>query len=253
VNRAIKIAEIAIQWSDAAAFQDEDAFSPLEKKISTKPPTVLKQVATALRNSSTILPDWLKSYFEWHAETLKQLTPENYLDYKYFVLRCLKIDTHCGGFSDRTHHILYDIYLASSAQRMLFIEWDRPCALEEFLLPPVGGLNWTVPEWLEFNYSKNELPTINDDRRSWDFDMYMKMNQTLVDVNTHFGIDHGRGQYDNRQNRDKDEPSWDVLYPYVWNLLFVPSPPVQTRIEEEMRKMKIEPGNYTSLHIRSQV
>jgi hypothetical protein len=40
------------------------------------------------------------------------------------------------------------IRLASDGGRLLFIQWERPALLEEFLLPP-GKLDWRLPVWLD--------------------------------------------------------------------------------------------------------
>jgi hypothetical protein len=42
------------------------------------------------------------------------------------------------------------------------------------------------------------------------------------------------------------------VYHDLWATLFQPSPPVQHRIDSELQALKLQPGDYDSLHIRAQ-
>jgi hypothetical protein len=95
------------------------------------------------------VPAWMNDYFSWHALNRKQiLTPDDFYNFKYLVIRCLEQDKKCGGTADRLHGIPLYLLLAWQSNRMLLIQWDRPTRLEEFLVPPPGGLDWTTPESL---------------------------------------------------------------------------------------------------------
>ena len=52
--------------------------------------------------------------------------------------------------------------------------WSRPCALEEFLLPPRGGVDWRLPEWMARHlpsatiyYDEDDLPKLLQDNRTF--------------------------------------------------------------------------------------
>jgi hypothetical protein len=101
-----------------------------------------------LWDDSTVFPAWMKDYFAWHAQERSLLTAENHQSQRFLVLRCLASDQTCGGASDRLKPLPILIKLAAQSNRLFFIYWSRPCMLEEFLVPVLGGLDWTVPEWL---------------------------------------------------------------------------------------------------------
>jgi hypothetical protein len=99
------------------------------------------------------LPSWLKDYMDWHHDIVtQQLTAENKYNFKYLVLRCYRTDERCGGVSDRLKPIPLLLLAAARSSRLLFIHWDRPFALEEFLQPVPGGFNWSVPMFLEQDF-----------------------------------------------------------------------------------------------------
>lgn len=94
-------------------------------------------------------PDWMNDYFDWHMRVRANLNEENWRSQRYLVMRCLASDEKCGGASDRLQSFLLAIKFASLGGRLLFIKWERPAMLEEFLVPPKGGLDWRMPEWLD--------------------------------------------------------------------------------------------------------
>ena len=52
----------------------------------------------------------------------------------------------CGGTADRLKPIPFMLRMAYNTRRTLLIRWTRPAKLEEFLVPPKGGIDWRVPE-----------------------------------------------------------------------------------------------------------
>lgn len=104
-------------------------------------------------------PDWMNDYFAWHREARAKLTEDNWQSYRYLVLRCLGTDERCGGASDRLQSFLLGILFASLGERILLIHWERPAALEEFLVPPQVGLDWRMPAWLDekLDYNKARM------------------------------------------------------------------------------------------------
>lgn len=97
------------------------------------------------------LPEWVKQYTEWHARQRQRYIeairnnsapPE---DIRFLISRCLTND-HCGGASDRLQDMPYNIMLANQTNRVLLIKWEKPARLEHYLIPPDGGINWTIPD-----------------------------------------------------------------------------------------------------------
>lgn len=97
------------------------------------------------------LPQWVKEYVEWHAmqrqRYLKAIrnnsTPPD--DIRFLISRCLANDK-CGGASDRLQDMPYNIMLANQTNRVLLIKWEKPARLEHYLIPPEGGIDWTIPD-----------------------------------------------------------------------------------------------------------
>jgi hypothetical protein len=107
------------------------------------------QVGGNLWKQSKKLPLWMKKYFLWHREQRQIcLNPQDWKSCKYLIMECLEKHTQCGGTSDRLKPLPTMLRMAASTDRLLLIHWNRPAKLEEFLLPPKGGLDWRVPDWL---------------------------------------------------------------------------------------------------------
>ena len=65
------------------------------------------------------------------------------LDVRFLISRCLTHDK-CGGASDRLQDMPHNIMLANQTNRVLLVRWEKPAKLENFLIPPEGGIDWTV-------------------------------------------------------------------------------------------------------------
>ena len=100
-----------------------------------------------LWEESTLIPDWLKEYFAWHQQERARLTESNWKDGRYLLPVAPRI-SKSGGMTDRIRPLPAYLRLAAQTKRLLMIYWERPCALEEFLLPPKGGLDWRVPPFM---------------------------------------------------------------------------------------------------------
>ena len=115
------------------------------------------------------LPLWLQTYHAWHANQLAQLAAlEEELSvtangdtttdiitsdairnrtqqFRFLLVVCLDGMT-CGGLSDRIKAIPYWLMKANETNRILKIHWaKKDMGLEEFWVPPPGGMNWSVP------------------------------------------------------------------------------------------------------------
>jgi hypothetical protein len=91
---------------------------------------------------SAVIPTWMKEYLEWHKQQRQQmLTPSKWNQTRYLVMSC-KEGRICGGTSDRLKPIPTMLRHAATTKRVLLIQWERPCMLEEFLLPPKGKKCW---------------------------------------------------------------------------------------------------------------
>jgi hypothetical protein len=115
-----------------------------------------------LWHNSTTIPKWMKQYFHWHRyQRLTNVNPQNWRKLDYLVLRCMKMDIKCGDVSVRLKPLPSLLLVAFLSKRLLMIVWDKPAPLEEFLLPPVGGLDWRAPSWLIPHIAYTMYPRAN--------------------------------------------------------------------------------------------
>jgi hypothetical protein len=91
-----------------------------------------------------------QEYFVWHQNELRQTNVTNWSSHRFLVMQCIKgMDDHCGGTADRLKPLLFLLREAYVTNRILLIYWTMPTKLEEFLVPPRGGLDWRTPTWFQ--------------------------------------------------------------------------------------------------------
>lgn len=197
--------------------------------------------------NSTNLPQWLREYFEWHHQVRQTLSPENWEEQNYLLVRCVPADKHCAGASDRLKAIPGYLRMAYNAEkrRFLVMTWLRPAPLEEFLVPPVGGMNWTVPSWLgeKLNVTRRG-PKFwmqqDSDKARWP-----GLNDTIVRMKNLRGSDYYESFV------QPGEPSFDEAYYDIWRVMFEPSPAVAAIVSQQLEKFGLIPKQYVAAHVRS--
>lgn len=176
------------------------------------------------------IPSWMKHYFDWHVQQIVNLTSDNWQsdNRKYLVLRCYRKDGRCGGLSDRLKPVPLLVLAANISQRILFIHWDRPVALEEFLVPPDNGIQWRVPTWMDqhmHDITKALVP-----RASQLLSKVMNANQFMIHSHLH-DARGGMTQYEEYFNNTSE--FYDIFHD-LFRLFFEPSKPLQYAMEEKL-------------------
>jgi len=119
-----------------------------ELTTSSKIQTELHRPVSQILNNPK-LPNWVKTYARWHAQQRKQyfddIRANATSNVRFLISRCLSNDK-CGGASDRLQEIPYSIMLANQTNRVLLVKWEKPASLENYLVVPEGGIDWTIPE-----------------------------------------------------------------------------------------------------------
>ncbi|KAG7338331.1 hypothetical protein IV203_028622 [Nitzschia inconspicua] len=203
------------------------------------------------RNNPNI-PSWLQEYMEWHHGILThELTNATKRDYNYLVLRCYSFDERCGGVSDRLKPVPLILLAAAKSQRMLFIHWyQRPYPLEEFLLPPPGGFNWSVPNFLVEDFLQQKRGAIT--RAS----MVLRATQKegwIKTVHIH-DAQGGSPHYDEVNGPN----SFLNVFHDVFRILFQPSPGLAAIIQQKLHgggkdhTAQLVPGRYSVAHYRAE-
>ena len=103
------------------------------------------------------IPQWMKDYLSWHKYKKRSLFPNEkkrsnnnddwWKSERFLVIQCLENQDKrkCGGTADRLKPVPTLLRLAYKTRRILLIHWTRPALLEDFLVPPKGGLDWRIP------------------------------------------------------------------------------------------------------------
>lgn len=197
----------------------------------------------AVKQAIEGIPDWVKEYMFWHSEKRK-----NSLDdpsTKFLTVACFS-NANCRGVSDRIRPMPYYVLLAHKLQRVLFIKWQK-FELENFLLPPPGGLDWRLPEGVDIGEGWNydiDKGHIN----IWDdADEFVTHTKNLVigwvpDVYSFYGF---QKDYFTTEQRP------DGAYSDLMDILFEPSPPVAAVIQATMKKLDLVPKQYAAAHYRA--
>mmetsp|Transcript_15971 Transcript_15971/g.33307 ORF Transcript_15971/g.33307 Transcript_15971/m.33307 type:complete len:295 (+) Transcript_15971:221-1105(+) len=125
----------------------------------------------------------------------------------------------------------YNILIANKTRRVLLVKWERPAPLETFLVPPEGGVNWTVPDGMfdegtDFGLRKKETredKIVSVIRRDSAAPIFRKY--------------------------EIDEVGYKI-YHEIFRLLFKPSDALAERVHSTMSKLELTPSNYSSVHLR---
>ncbi|KAL3908455.1 MAG: hypothetical protein SGILL_008472 [Bacillariaceae sp.] len=196
-----------------------------------------------LWQEGSIAPAWMVEYFDWHKQQrLEMMTPTKWNQTKYLVMSC-KEGRICGGTSDRLKPIPTMLRRAAMTKRILLIQWERPCKLEEFLLPPKGGFDWRVPDWLlpELSNDGTELLSTSN--------IWKYMDTPLRTVHSVFQAMDGGATWYNEQS-EEGEASFQDVYHLVWSMMFAPVPQVASTIKTILDDNGLAPHEYTAAHLR---
>jgi hypothetical protein len=185
-----------------------------------------------LWTSNPVIPAWMKEYMDWHSSVVPTLTLDNWDRHKYLILRCFRKDERCGGVSDRLKPVPLVVLAAQRSKRILFIDWDRPCPLSEFLVPPPGGFQWNPPSFLLSILQ--EHPSLVLSRASNLIEKCMG-NTVLVQIHIHDTLG-GMTQYDGELGTG----SFQQVYHDLFRIFFVPSPGVQRLIDLQLQLRTVQ-------------
>ncbi|KAL3936645.1 MAG: hypothetical protein SGBAC_008076 [Bacillariaceae sp.] len=192
----------------------------------------------------------MKEFFVWHKEQRNRLQkhPEEWDQLNYYLIECTESYLKCGGTADRLGPLPFHVRVASATNRLLLIHWTKPAPLEDFLEPPSGGLDWRVPPWLLENLRQDAVKRIaTHEKQIWQYANDKQARLLSVKFQSH---DHGQKGY-NRTRRSPDEPNFLQVYHDLWRVVFTPNPRIAEQIEQYMGDFQLQPGGYTTVHLRA--
>ena len=208
-------------------------------RVDTQP----ERIPVWKRQNST-LPKWMTEYFDWHKQERSQITRENWNKTRYAIVTCREQDRRCGGASDRLQSLPWDIYIAARSCRLLLYHWERPCKLEEFLVP--NDIDWTTPDWLWSNIENGKPEPMKLGKSTNSLFPAKKYKDTTMLLQLQ-SSDHGALVYNANM---PGEPSFYEVFKDAWESFFKPSAPVQKLIDENMQSLGLEPRQYVAAHLR---
>ena len=207
-----------------------------------------------LTQNSTVLPVWFKNYVVQHRAKRLALTESNWKDQRFLIMRCLVTDDECGGASDRLSSIPTMLMVANKTDRMLFIKWSRPAPLQEFLVPPEGGLDWTIPEWLDKRLNFTALPQSCGPNIRQDLQNITEVLERVASdepIMTFWQQLQCRRIDYYHKHKGAHEKGFHVVSREFWDTLFTPSAPVAALIQQNMKDLNLVPGEYVATHVRT--
>ena len=194
------------------------------------------------------LPEWMKDYFFYHAESYDNLQANNFTnwqDYRYLVATCFSGET-CGSVMHRIRPVPALIKAAADSKRLLLIYWELH-PLQNYLEPPHhGGLNWKVPGLMHDELHKTAgkaYPTIESAAKAAK-DTTPKSRIVSAIINDPL---YGEPYY-NGHLEVGDQPA-DRVFHDVFNVLFKQTVVLQERIRETHHVMGMDIGKYAAVHI----
>ena len=187
------------------------------------------------------LPDWVKEYFTWHNAQTKILNKDNWQDFHYLVVQCVKEDDHCGGTSDRLKPIPLLLLMAYRYKRIFLIHWTRPFPLEEFLVP--NAINWTVPEYLPLTDGEQNGKMV---AKATMIEMYSSKTRMRFVRTKMQSFDGGVTVYESTT-----DSTYAEIYHDLFRLLFDPAPPIARTLKQEMDDAGLVQGEYAVAHYRA--
>ena len=193
------------------------------------------------------LPNWMINYFAWHQETRFNLNQSNWNSTKYLVMICTRRCAKCGGISDRLKPLPFVVLQAYKSRRLLLIYWNKPASLEEYLIPPDGGVDWRVPDWL--------IPRLNIKTKldvashSDDLVRLIENGEAMPVVKARIQSPSAGEDYYTEQTGGNS--TYQTVYHSLFRTFFTPSSRLAEKIHDLMDKHGLVPGEYASAHLRA--
>jgi hypothetical protein len=190
-------------------------------------------------------------YFQWHKaqrQLLLELSTtkdrENWKSsFRFLLMECTDMYRACGGTADRLGPLPFGLAVANATNRILLLHWTQPGPLESFLLPPLGGLDWRVPDWLWQDFQQHtpqsQWRAVTHEEKILEFAPSYRFPLIRMKFQSHtFGAEY----YNSHVRTSMSDPTFEQVYHDMWRVLFTPAPAVATLIERHMEHLGLQPG-----------
>jgi hypothetical protein len=251
------------------------------------PPTLLSSHCFAMMNhdsndTAMLLsqhfsnaPFWIKCYVSWHRAMRRRFPGKLLLTHPnapgILIRYCDKRFAHhglCGGLHDRLGNLVSFVYLANQTQRVLLYKWFHPLPLETFLQPHL--VDWTVPttstggniDDSRWNRHRQDFRKHRDIMFKWkrhrkiyqdDIAARLKTDDTFRNERILVANADATVQKLSQQLRALGET--DMIddtssFGEVYRAFFCPSSQLQTKLDDTMQALQLQPGRYVAAHAR---
>jgi len=200
--------------------------------------SMLPQRLMEMLNIKPKAPPWVKTYFSWHAEQREDFLDDN--STKFLILICHR-DHHCGGVADRFKSLPHLLRFAEQTKRMLFIKWEK-FDLEDFLQPPLDGLDWRLPEFVNVSKTVDYDGSLIELRNDKDNELHKQKN---IFLSTHLAH-----QYELEFTFTLMQA--EALHRVILQSFFEPVPALEKQIKKTMDNLGLIPKQYVAAHYRSE-
>ena len=209
-------------------------------------PNFAEAVSNTMWDSSTRMPQWMKDYFAWHRQQRELVHSTNYLKHKFLVITCFRDTSSCGDLSDRLRPMPFYVLLAAETNRILLISWEKPAPLEDFLMPPRGGVDWRTPSYMVDSLrEKGETAVSLKQLRK------LALGTERIVKFVASGHDSGSQYYNAHALSSGDVVSDPFQHEYrdCWHALFTPVRKVVRLIEYEMDTLDLYPEDFIAAYL----
>ena len=217
------------------------------------------------------LPQWIRNYIAWHKAMIQKFPGTDILTNpdapKILVRVCLGL---CGGLHDRLGQLPWDLYLANQTSRILFLKWERPKALEHFLLP--NEFNWTLPLGHPMGSFNRDMKTVRNFREMFEGFLDDHPEEEFWKTSLDFAIHRATvgdfkdirvlrhrilGHLDEkeleqrlRNSGESDMLHWTPSFGHIFWAFFKPSPGVLNELNQVYDEFGLQPRKYSAVHCR---
>jgi hypothetical protein len=198
------------------------------------------------------LPKYIKDYLDWHVDQTNSITDAERQQEKqarYLVVQCLKEFPRCGGLSDRLRPLPVYIYAAIQMKRILLFQWTKPCQLEEFLTPPPCGINWTVPSWLP-TPNRTHPNIVNFGKLQDALFIARTAEEKILTIKIQWPPEDAYNKLISQFYNDTVY-AYTKVYRHLFHSFFTLTQPIQSVVDQQMARLGLTAGSYTSIHVRA--
>jgi len=145
------------------------------------------------------------------------------------------------------------LLLANRSERILLIKWQRVPYLEDFLQPPINGLDWRLPEGMNIgdmpympwdNWHKKSKEEMDSWNKFYSQEHIYKKRNLIIYTNNEF-YDAFKKEFFITKSRPHG------TFGEIMKLLFEPTPGLSESIKKTMKQLQLVPNQFVSAHYRS--